>query len=64
MKHKYNSEMFCPESSVGEDDGSSVLYQKTNKNLIYFLFQISQMKSGHLGSGSAMRVMLKWTIFT
>ena len=28
--------MFCPESSVGEDDGSSVLYQKTNKfNLLF-----------------------------
>ena len=39
-------------------------YTKRPTNLIYFLFQISQMKSGHLGSGSAMRVMLKWTIFT
>ena len=34
MEHRYSSRMFSPicEGSVGEDDYSSVLYQKVSRN--------------------------------
>lgn len=35
MKHMNSSEIFCPiwENSMGEDDDSSVLYEKVIKNI-------------------------------
>ena len=44
MKHRYSEGMFFPmcESFLGEDDNSSVLYQKVNRNTdkqkFYFTF--------------------------
>ena len=37
---------------------------QSNKNLILFLFELSQMKSRCLDNGSTVTVMLQWTILT